>query len=205
MTQDRPATAQRGDASYTWDDTIAAIGQDFASGEEHVADEAIDYTAVERFCEPWEISNPIHWDKKVAKQAGYRGIVVPWSAIKQTFTYRGAWRPGDATRFPTTMNKDATARLGSFSPAGRPVPKPPTSTGIVTDIDIEFFEPVCVGDRLSVKGNKLVNVRPRATRIGEGAFMNRESEFYNQRGELVAKANSGGFSYNPAPRRPAQS
>ncbi len=191
------APSPRGDSQYTWEDTIAAIGQDLASGEEHVADEVIDSTAVERFCEPWEIGNPLHWDKEVAKQAGYRDIVVPWSAIKQTFAYMGAWRPGDATRFPTTMHKDATARLGSFSPTGRPVPKPPTSTGIVTDIDIEFFEPVCVGDSISVKGNKLVNVRPRTTRIGEGAFMNRESEFYNQRGELVARANSGGFSYNP--------
>lgn len=195
--RDQPVAASpRGDPQYTWEDTIAAIGQDFSTGEEHVADELIERTAVERYCEVWEIGNPIYWDAGVAKQAGYPATVVPWSAIKQTFSYRGAWRPGDPTRFPLDMHKDATARLGSFSPAGRPVPAPRTSVGIFTDMEIEFFEPVCVGDRITVRGNKLVGVRPRKTRIGDGAFVNRESDFYNQRGELVARANQGGYSYN---------
>ena len=202
--QSQPVTPSAGeDRPSTWDAAIALIGHDFATGEEHAADEVVDKTSVERFCEPWEIGNPLYWDAKVAKQAGYRNQVVPWSALKQTFAYKGFWRPGDPTRFPIPSDKDVSARLGSFTPASRPVPTPRTTTGIVTDIEIEFFEPVCVGDRISIKGNKLVNVRPRKTRIGDGAFSNRESAFYNQRGELVARANSGGFSY--IPNRPGQS
>ncbi len=194
------APSPRGDARYTWEDSLAAVGQDFSGGAEHAADEAIDFTAVQRFCEPWEIGNPLYWDGKAAKQAGYRGVVVPWSAIKQTFSYKGAWRPGDATRFPIATDKNATARLGSFQPTSKPVPAPPTTVGVFTDMEIEFFEPVCVGDRISVKGNKLVSVRVRKTRIGDGAFINRESQFYNQRGELVARANQGGYSYNATQR-----
>ena len=47
------------------------------------------------------------------------------------------------------------------------------------------------------KDYKLVNVRVRETRVGVGAFVNYENEFYNQRGELVARAVQGGYSYNP--------
>ena len=74
---------------------------------------------------------------------------------------------------------------------------PPTTQGVFTDMEIEFFEPVCVGDQITVKGNKLVSVRPRKTRIGMGAFYVTENEYYNQRGELVARAHPGGYSYNP--------
>ena len=83
MTEER---RMRGDPRYTWDDLVAAVGQDFATGDEHIADETISYNDVVRYCEPWEISNPIHWDEEAAKQMGYRGVVVPWSAIKQTFS-----------------------------------------------------------------------------------------------------------------------
>ena len=181
---------------YTWDDTIAAIGQDFSGGEEHTADEVIAYNDVVRYNEVWEFGNLLYWDEDVAKQAGYRGVVVPWSAIKQTFSYGRFWRPGQPTRFPTP-DLHASQQGVSSAPQGIEVPRPQTSTGVFTDMVIEFFEPVCVGDQITVKGNKLVNVRPRETRIGVGAFVNRENEFYNQRGELVARANQGGYSYQP--------
>ncbi|MFH1141379.1 MAG: MaoC family dehydratase N-terminal domain-containing protein, partial [Chloroflexota bacterium] len=74
----------------------------------------VDSTAVQRYYEAWEIGNPLYWDEKVAKQAGYWGLVVPWSAFKQTVSYKGSLRAGDATRFPPAMDRNATARLGSF-------------------------------------------------------------------------------------------
>lgn len=185
-----------GDSQHTWQDTIDAIGQDFSCGEIQIADETISYTDVVRFCEPWEIGNPIYWNESAAKEAGYRGVVVPWSAVKQTFSYTGFWRPGLPTEFPTADIHAAT-RYPNMAPQGKEIPKPMTAAGIFTNMEIEFFEPVCVGDRITVKGNKLVGVRPRKTSIGEGAFVNRENEFYNQRGELVARAIQGGYSYNP--------
>lgn len=203
MTQERVASTRSGDSKYTWDDTIAAIGKDFSGGRERVAQEIIEPTSLARYCEVWEIGNPIYWFKEVAKQAGYRGVVAPWSSIQQTFTYNSFWRPGQPTRFPPALHKDA-ASANAAMPEDReePVPKPVTTTGIVTDISIEFFEPVCVGDKLTAKGSKLVNVRVRETRIGYGAFMNRENEMFNQRGQLVARMNRGGFSYNPGEKAP---
>ena len=41
------------------------------------------------------------------------------------------------------------------------------------------------------KGDKVVNVRPRQTRIGYGAFVNRANDIFNQRGELVARGQPG--------------
>ena len=185
------------DEKYTWDDTVAAVGQDFAGGEEHVADETIAYNDVVRYNEVWEFGNLIYWDEETAKQAGYRGVVVPWSAIKQTFSYKGAWRPGEPTRFPQAMDKNQSTRFGSFWPEGKEIPKPPTTQGVFTDMEVEFFEPVCVGDRLTPKGRKLTSVRPRKTRIGDGAFYVTETGIYNQRGELVARTWQGMYSYNP--------
>ena len=122
----RPVVSSSGDPKYTWEDTLAAIGQDFSGGEEQVADETISYTDMVRFCEPWEIGNPIYWDEAAAKQAGYRGVVVPWSAIKQTFAYNGFWRPGKPTHFPT-QDPNAATPYPNMAPQGKELPKPPTS------------------------------------------------------------------------------
>jgi hypothetical protein len=197
-TKKRPALVHRGDAKYTWDDTIAAIGQDFSGGTKRIADETIAYTDVVRYAEPWEIGNPIYWDESAAKKAGYRGVVVPWSAIKQTFTFRGGWRPGHPQRFLTSDVNLMSNKPTELQEDGDPIPMPPVTQIVVTDVEIEFFEPVIVGDHLTAKGGKLTNVRPRKTRLGEGAFLNKQHEIYNQRGELVARINQGDYYYNPA-------
>ena len=203
MTQDRPAFTQRGDARYTWDDAIAAIGKDFSGGKDHIAQETIEATSVARYCEVWEIGNPIYWYKDAAKQAGYRGVVVPWSSSYQTFTNTSFWRPGQPSRFPVGTDKNlGTANAAPREDEEQPVPMPITTQGIITDIQLEFFEPLIVGDRLTAKGSKLLNVRVRETRIGYGAFMNRGSEFYNQRGQLVTRINRGLFTYNPGQKAP---
>ncbi|MDO8750533.1 MAG: MaoC family dehydratase N-terminal domain-containing protein [Dehalococcoidia bacterium] len=201
MVEEKQVLRPRGNPKYTWDDTIAAIGQDFSEGRELVAQEAIAYNDVVRYCEPWEIGNLLYWDEKVAKQVGYRGVVVPWSAIKQTFSYGGFWRPGEPTRFLVQDNLNAAANTGVFSPEAREIPMPLSAQGFYTDMKIEFFEPVVVGDQLTRRGNKLVNVRPRKTAVGDGAFTNRESEWYNQRGELVARGVEGAYAFNPIPQK----
>ena len=193
--------AQSEQQDYTWDDLVAAIGRDFSGGEIVTADETISYTDVVRYCEPWEIGNPIYWDEASAKQAGYRGVVVPWSAIKQTFCYSGRWRPGQPTRFPSA-DPDYRASNGTYQPGGNfpPLPMPKTSQAVVTHMEIELFEPVVVGDRLHVKGRRLTEARPRQTKIGFGAFTTMEAEVYNQLDQLVVKVHEGLFQYNTGPQ-----
>lgn len=188
---------QHNERDYTWDDLVSVIGDDFSGGEIVTADEVIAYTDVVRYCEPWEIGNAIYWDEDLAKKAGYRGVVVPWSSIKQTFSYSGRWRPGEPTRF-NSSGAESTSRLGTYQPGGNfpPIPMPKTSQAVVTHMEIAYFEPVVVGDQLHSKGRKLTEVRPRQTKIGFGAFTTMVTEIYNQLDQLVARVHEGLFQYN---------
>jgi acyl dehydratase len=78
-----------------------------------------------------------------------------------------------------------------------PLPQPPTTSGFVTDMEIEYLQPVYVGDRLTSRGRKLLSVNIKRTSVGFGAFTVSESELVNQRGELVARIRNGGYAYNP--------
>lgn len=186
----------KGETKYTWDDTIAAIGKDYSGGKVLVADETIDESSLARYCEIFEFGNPLFWDDEIAQRAGYRAQVAPWASIKDTFSYGGSWRPGEPTRFPLDMDKDARGANAIRAPSQGEPPMPPTATTFFTDMTIEFFEPVCKGDNISVMGRKLASVSPKETSVGEGAFISFASEYVNQRGELVARATQGSYTYN---------
>ena len=197
MTEEKITPILGGNPKYTWDDTVAAIGKDFSGGNEILADEVIEYSSVVRLCEPWEISSPIYWSEQAAKQLGYRGVVVPWSGLRSTFSSKRQWKPGEESRFPSP-DPDSSGRSSgpSFWPAGEELPVPPYHHNLVAETEMEFWEPAYVGDRLTVRGDKLVNVRPRQTRVGVGAFVTRERRVYNQRGELVATIRATNYNYN---------
>lgn len=184
---------------YTWDDLEAAIGQDFSGGVERTGIEPVEWSTIRRYCEPLELDCPIHYDEETAKSLGYRGVVAPISSVSSTFASQGVWRPGDLTRWPEKDAHGLAKRYESENVALPRVPAPPTTAAFVTDIEVEYFEPVCVGDRLTSKGRKLVSVVMRETSVGYGSFTVFESEIYNQRGELVAKLRNGGYQYNPHP------
>jgi hypothetical protein len=72
---------------------------------------------------------------------------------------------------------------------------PSSNAGFFTDMTIEFFEPVCLGDRLSTMGRILSHVTPKETRVGVGAFLGYVTSYFNQKGELVAKATQGNYRF----------
>jgi acyl dehydratase len=76
------------------------------------------------------------------------------------------------------------------------VPTPGTA-GFVTDLEVEYLRPLFLGDRVSQVSQKLLNVNPRRTRVGDGAFLTYESMFENQRGERVARQRMTSYSYIP--------
>lgn len=195
MVEEKITSNLGGNPKYTWDDAVAAIGKDFSGGSEQVADEVIEYASVVRFCEPWEIGNPIYWSEQAAKQLGYRGVVVPIGALRYPFSAAGQWRPGDETRFPSP-EPNASYHPSSYSSGPEELPIPLHHHAVVTDVEVELFEPACVGDRLTARGDKLVNVAPKRTRVGFGAFISREQRVYNQQGELVARIKFTTYSYN---------
>ncbi len=186
-----------------WQPMIDAVGRDFSGGIKQQAVEEVERTGIRRYCEPLEFDCPLHYDDAVAKRHGYRGIVAPFSGITQTWINDGLWRPGDATLYPAAdPNKNARHNIKRRNDAPEP-PQPPTSAAFATDIEIEYFEPVCVGDRLTASGRRLLSVLPKETSVGRGAFIQWEREVHNQRGELVAQIRNGGYNYVPF-ERPAQ-
>ena len=186
---------RRGDPNVTWEDTAKHIGQDYSGGIIMVADERVDKVMISRYCEPAEISNLLYWDEEVARMAGYRSQVVPWAMLKEVPTYGGNWRPGQPTRFPLDKEMDWQSQLANRQPSAGGPPVPPTNAGFFTDMTIEFFEPVCLGDRLTTMGRVLHHVTPRETRVGVGAFIGYDTSYFNQVGQLVARATQGTYSF----------
>ncbi len=206
MTQQRRQPQQTQEKEHTWDDLVAVIGQDFSGGEVTEAADPVDRSMIRRYCEPLEDDCPLYYDDEVAKRHGYKGAIVPWSAVT-SFTTRAIWSPGQPTRWPTP-DKDYTATI---RPPGErtesraiPLPMPRTNAGFATDVEIEYLLPVYVGDRLSSRGSKLVSVTLRETRVGYGAFTVREGEIVNQRGEVVAKTRNGSYAYIAGAKAPQQ-
>ena len=184
-----------GDPNVTWADTAKHIGEDYSGGIIMVADERVDKVMISRYCEPAEIGNLNYWDEVVARQAGFRSQVVPWAAVKEVPTYMGNWRPGQDTRFPLDADKDFQSQLAARQPSAGGPPVPPTNAGFFTDMIIDFYEPVCLGDRITTMGRVLHHVTPRKTRVGDGAFVGSTTSYFNLFSELVAQATQGGYSF----------
>lgn len=187
---------QQQEKVYTWKDLENAVGRDFSGGITTTGADPVGRNDIRRFCEPIEMDCPLYHDDEVARKHGLKGIIAPWSSINSTFTRPTVWRPGEPTRWPTP-ERNALFLADDQSASAPPLPKPKTTTGFATDIEIEYFAPVYVGDQLTVKGRKLVSVAVKRTSVGFGAFTVSESEIYNQRGELVARQRNGGYAYNP--------
>jgi acyl dehydratase len=195
------------DTSWAWQDgwenawqpVIDLVGEDFSEGEKQPAADLVERASIRRYLEPLEFGCPLHFDEAVATANGYRGILAPYSGISQTWTDQGQWHPGQPTNYPTA-DPNANGIRRAAAAQGRAVPSPETSAAFATDIEIEYFEPVCVGDHLTYSGRKLLSVVPRETSVGRGAFMVWQREVHNQHGELVAQLRNGGYQYVPKPR-----
>ena len=191
-----------------WQPAIDAVGQDFSGGVVTTAVDQIERGAIRKFCEPAELDCPLHFDADVARQHGYRDVLAPASGISQTWLDGGLWAPGSGSRYPTA-HPHADIPRTRLEPLPQP-PVPPTTANFATDIEIEYYEPSVVGDRLTVRGRRLLSCVPRETRVGRGAFMVWEREVVNQDGRRAALLRNGGYSYvpfrspedAPSPRRP---
>ena len=178
-----------------WQPTIDVVGRDFSGGLESTAIDTIELGAVRKFLEAVELDCPLHYDAEVAKAHGYRNVLAPISGVSQTWLDAALWRPGLGSRYPSNHpHVDVPRERVTEAPSP---PTPPTTVGFATDVEIEYFEPPVVGDRLTVRGRKLVSCTPRETRVGRGAFMVWEREVINQDGARVALIRNGGYSYVP--------
>jgi hypothetical protein len=67
--------------------------------------------------------------------------------------------------------------------------------GILANYETFFYRPVEIGDRLSTTGRLVEISEFKRTRLGEGYFTKIETNYFNQRDELVSRAHTNLFSY----------
>jgi hypothetical protein len=184
------------DWQAAWQPMIDAIGTDFSDGAVRRGADDVERSGIRRFVEPLELDCPLHYDEDVAKAHGYAGILAPWSSVT-SWTIPPMWTPGAAPVFTSAERVAQPERSPVATVSARPTPAPPTTGYFATDIEIEYFQPIVVGDHLTSSGRRLLSVVPKETSVGRGAFLIWESEVRNQRGELVAKMRNGTYNYNP--------
>jgi len=171
-------------AMGTWEEAEAFVGKKIGS---KIGVDKVEEGTIRRRLEPIEFDCPLHYDDEVARKAGYKDIIAP-STMVLTYETPAYWKPGDPHTKPDDPLKAIAISLAN-------VPAPGTRT-FASDVEIEFFAPMYVGDRISCE-DKLLELIHKELRVGKGAFMVQESTYKNQRGELVAIMRMSMFRYNP--------
>lgn len=101
--------------------------------------------------------DPIHFDEAAAKARGYRGVVAPWPLL---------W-----LYFFTCTIYEHDFPFGKATVHGQD--------------DYDFFEPMIVGDVITVR-TAMVDARLKHGKVGRLGQVVSERRFTNQRGELCA-------------------
>lgn len=117
----------------------------------------IEAGAVRRMALCMEDLDPIHFDEAAAKARGYRGIVAPWPLL---------W-----LYFFTCTIYEHDFPFGKATVHGQD--------------DYEFFEPLIVGDVITVT-TAMVDAKLKHGKVGRLGQVVSERRFVNQRGELCA-------------------
>ena len=156
-------------AHGTYDDAVAMIGH--TTPERH--GEAPVNVAMAR-----HFANPGFWDEEFAR-AEWGGLIAP-PAMLMTWVIPIEWRPGGALPLPLL-----TARV--------PLPG---ATFVNASNDTEFFQPIHVGDHLSITEELVAVSEEKRTALGLGHFVTTLSTFRRQDGEVVARMTNVLFRFD---------
>lgn len=189
------------DWQAAWQPLIAAIGTDFGNATDVWGADTVERSTIRRFLEPLEFDCPLHYDHAIAEQYGYSDIIAPYSSI-MSHTLPPMWQPGQGQHVFTSAERNAQPTYSPVAMASGPMQKlmPPSPGFFATDLEIDYLQPVVLGDRLCMRGRKLLSCTPKETSVGRGAFLTLESEAINQRGEVVARFRTGMYYYMPHAR-----
>lgn len=163
-----------------------------------VADMCVERGFIEQWLEAARDGNPIYWNDEVAKEI-CGGIVAP-PPMCQTFSSTRRWSP----RRPTEVWD-----VHGVEPPGTPCPKrmplevhfllkefTGLKEGIVSGIECEYYEPLRLGDRITVTGRIAGIGEERTNKLGTGRNWTAEAEYKNQKGQLVSIERFRFFCYN---------
>ena len=184
------------DSEFDWGPTREFVGKDIMI-EPKTGIDAVERSAIRRQMEVLEFDCPLHFDDAIAQKYGYGGVFAPAHMI-QVFQTASMWEPGIGTIWPTDdphFTNSGTGRAGKTAN----VPSPGTA-GFVTDLEVETLKPLYLGERVTQVSQTLLDVNPRKTRVGDGAFLTYESMFQNQDGVPVGRQLMVSYTYIPNPQ-----
>jgi uncharacterized protein len=145
------------------DETRAWIGR---SSELMPLPEEVAASDVRRYVEATGDHNPLWLNDEVARSAGYRGRVVPPMLVI-----------------------DLVWRL-KHTDAGRMTDRVPLPANYIdtrnVETEMEWLEPVYIGDRISIR-HRIRDIVARPGRRGLGVYISRETEYVRDDGRLVAR------------------
>ena len=124
--------------------------------------------AIVKFAQAIEDDNPVFNNENIARQTRFGGLIAPPTFLR-------SMKVGKAN---PTVNSPYTANLDGGS-------------------EWEYFEPVKVGDQISVT-QYLSDISERRGSLGNMLFMVRETKYTNQFGNVVALQRTTGISYDPS-------
>lgn len=165
---------------------------------EAVSDLVVERGLIDHWLEAVRDANPIYWNDEAA--AGITGGIVAPAPMALTFSMSYRWTP----RRPAEV-WDVHGVEPSGTPTPLRLPMEPhfalkeftgLKEGIVGGIESEFYEPLRLGDRLTVT-TRIVGIgEERTNRLGRGRSWTVEVRYSNQRKELVSIERYRFFSYN---------
>ena len=129
-------------------------------------------TDIARFARATGETNPIHYDRDAAVEAGCSDVVAP-------------------TMFPYAIRMHASALVPheDLEPDGSPsadVPPLTTRRAMAGETSIDFGEPIVAGDVITVR-KRLADMYEKEGRSGPLVFVEMDFTFTNQRGDTVAR------------------
>ena len=157
-------------------------------GREHgfAGVDAVTRNDIRRKLEVYCFDCPLHYDDEVARVHGYQGLVAP-ASMTPLWAMPAYWTPGEPIFYAPDLREKAG---GIRTDLPNVYPR-----GVNTATEWEYFAPLYPGDRL--EGNwRLVEIKPRQTRLGDGVFLTVQTSIFKHSGELVAKNRNTGYRYN---------
>lgn len=137
---------------------------------------------------------PLHYEMASARLAGYRTVVAPVS-MTPLWAMHSYWQQGDPSPWAPGVAEKSGADYLAVSHV--------FAEGFNAEFAAEYYEPLYPGDLLH-GSSSLIDVKPRRTRLGDGAFLKFETRLWKQDNTLVAVLGNTIYRYNPSLAQPEQ-
>jgi|TARA_B110000503_G_scaffold38825_1_gene63840 uncharacterized protein len=128
----------------------------------------------QNFCSAIEDTNPLYWNSVEA--SNHSDEIIAHPALLPSWLHDFEWHPDRERRVPMELHFLVKQALD-------------LPLGIVTEVEIEFHDPVIHGDKISAE-QKLVSVSDEVvTKLGNGRYWVIEVVYKNQLNNLTGKQN----------------